>query len=93
MSSHKRVQLRITGLVQGVFFRAHTQDQARRLGLQGWVRNRADGSVEALAEGPEDALRQLVGWCRRGSPSSVVEEVQEEWSEAQGGLTGFSVRY
>jgi acylphosphatase len=92
-SEHKRVHLWITGRVQGVFFRAHTRDQARQLGLSGWVRNREDGSVEALAEGPEAALRQLVAWCHEGSPGSVVREVREKWAGASGELVGFSIRY
>jgi acylphosphatase len=90
---YKRVHLRITGLVQGVFFRAHTRDTARSLGLSGWVRNRADGSVEAVAEGPEAALKQLVAWCDQGSPSSRVERVEHSWEEARGELEGFSIRY
>jgi acylphosphatase len=90
---HKRVHLRITGLVQGVFFRAYTRDKARSLGLSGWVRNRADGSVEAVAEGPEDEIGQLVAWCDQGSPSSRVERVEQSWEEARGEFEGFSIRY
>lgn len=87
----KRLHLRITGLVQGVFFRAHTRQEARRLGLGGWVRNRADGSVEAVAEGPEDALRQLAAWCQRGSPSARVAAVEERWEAPSGEFTAFSI--
>ena len=87
----KRLHLRITGLVQGVFFRAHTRQEAQRLGLVGWVRNRADGSVEAVAEGSEDALRQLAAWCHRGSPSAVVEAVEERWEPPTGELKVFSI--
>jgi acylphosphatase len=89
----KRLHLRITGQVQGVFFRVHAQEEAQRLGLNGWVRNRADGSVEAVAEGPEDALRQLAAWCQRGSPGSMVEEVEEDWGEATGEHAGFMIRH
>lgn len=91
--AHKRVHLRITGIVQGVFFRAYTRDKARSLGLSGWVRNRADGSVEVVAEGPEDEIKQLVAWCDQGSPSSRVERVECGWEEACGEFEGFSVRY
>lgn len=94
MSQHsKRVHLRITGIVQGVFFRAYTRDKARALGLSGWVRNCADGSVEAVAEGPESELKQLVAWCDQGSPSSEVERVECRWEDARGEFAGFSVRY
>jgi len=87
----KRLHLQITGLVQGVFFRAHTRQEAQRLGLRGWVRNRADGSVEAVAEGPEDALRQLLAWCHRGSPGARVEAVEERWEAPKGEFHVFSI--
>lgn len=90
---HKRLHLRITGIVQGVFYRASARDEARRLGLSGWVRNCADGSVEAVAEGPEQALEQLAGWCREGPPAARVERVDSSWDRASGEFRGFSVRY
>jgi len=82
------------GRVQGVFFRAHTADEAQMLGLDGWVRNRSDGSVEVVAEGPRDALRQLAVWCHAGSPGAVVQRVDEAWEPPEpGDLGGFSIRY
>lgn len=93
MDQQRRLHLRITGLVQGVFFRAHTRDEARQLGLSGWVRNRSDGSVEAVAEGPEVTLNRLVAWCKSGSPGSQVEHVEPSWSDPTGEFVGFSVRY
>lgn len=69
----------IRGRVQGVYFRAHTQEQARALGLVGWVRNHADGSVQVLARGPRAALEALAAWCWRGSPWSHVDDVRLEW--------------
>jgi len=93
MEQQRRLQLRITGLVQGVFFRACTRDEARQLGLAGWVRNRADGSVEVEAEGTKDALNRLLIWCQRGSPASRVDQVEASWSEPTGEFVGFSVRY
>lgn len=92
-NQHKRLHLRITGVVQGVFYRAYTREEAGRLGLTGWVRNREDGSVEAVAEGPEPALRELAAWCHRGSPSSVVDRVEERWEPPTGEFSGFGVRY
>ena len=70
-----RVHLVITGEVQGVAFRAGAVAEARRLGLCGWVRNRFDGSVEAAAEGPKDAVDAFVAWARRGPPAAGVEGV------------------
>ena len=75
-------RLRITGRVQGVAYRAWTVETARRLGLNGWVRNRSDGSVEALAVGPVSAVEDLIERCRQGPSMARVEDVAVE--EAQG---------
>jgi acylphosphatase len=69
------VLLRITGTVQGVGYRYALQREAERLGLGGWVRNRRDGSVEALAQGPPAALDALTVWARRGPPAARVTGV------------------
>jgi acylphosphatase len=84
-----RVHLRIYGQVQGVFFRASTEAEARRLGLTGWVRNCPDGSVEVVAEGPRVKLEALVAWCRHGPARAQVDHVEIEWSEATGEFSGF----
>jgi acylphosphatase len=73
--ARKCVRLRITGRVQGVWFRGWTIDQARELGLDGWVRNRRDGSVEAVASGPAERVDELIARCRKGPPSAVVDRV------------------
>jgi acylphosphatase len=88
-----RVQLRVTGLVQGVYFRANTAGEARSLGLTGWVRNVPDGSVEAVAEGPRVQLEALVAWCRKGPPAARVTNVDAAWQEATGEFAEFRVRY
>ncbi len=67
--------LRITGLVQGVGYRASFAAQAQHLGLQGWVRNRRDGSVEACVRGELRALENIIAWARRGPPGAGVQEV------------------
>ncbi len=71
-----RVRLRIRGRVQGVSFRWYASEEAERLRVRGWVRNRVDGVVEALAEGPSDAVSAFVAWCRHGPPAARVESVE-----------------
>ena len=71
-----RKRLRITGRVQGVAFRASTITAARVLGLAGWVANRADGSVEAVAEGDEAGVAALIRWCHHGPPAARVDHVE-----------------
>jgi len=92
MAERARVHLLVSGIVQGVAFRAYTVDEARRLGVAGWVRNLADGRVEALAEGDKAALEGLVRFCRRGPPAARVEDVEETWSAFGGDLGAFAAR-
>ena len=73
--TERRVRLRIRGRVQGVFYRDSTQREAQRLGLYGWVRNRSDGSVEAVAQGPPERVAALIDWCHEGPPLARVAEV------------------
>jgi acylphosphatase len=68
----------IRGRVQGVGYRAWVEHQARARGLEGWVRNRTDGSVEALFSGPQDVVVAMVASCRRGPSSARVDAVVEE---------------
>ena len=78
-----RVRLKIQGRVQGVWFRDSTRSQAIGLGVFGWVKNCADGSVEVLAEGQEDKIRALISFCGKGPPHARVDhlkEMREEWS-------------
>lgn len=81
----------VSGRVQGVFFRQSTVDQARALGLDGWVRNRADGCVEGVAAGPAAALARLRNWLAQGPPAAQVRRV--DWvAEAERPDEGFTVR-
>lgn len=72
----RRIRLFISGRVQGVCFRAYTADEGQKLGLKGWVRNLRDGRVEVLAEGPEDRLKALEAFCRKGPPYANVRNVE-----------------
>lgn len=85
-------RVRITGRVQGVFFRAWAQQQARELGVKGWIRNASDGSVEAHLEGDEAALKALIQRLWDGPPSAEVDDVQVEDTAAEG-VTRFEVRH
>ena len=87
-----RVHCVVSGYVQGVAFRAATRYQARFLGLTGWVRNRADGTVEMLAEGERSRLQQLVDWCHEGPPAARVTRVEVHWSAYAGDLAEFGIR-
>lgn len=69
--------IRVTGTVQGVFYRASAQSRADELGLTGWVRNTADGAVELVAAGEAPAVEDFVAWCRRGPDHAVVDELAE----------------
>jgi acylphosphatase len=84
-------RLRIHGRVQGVFFRAWAAEEARSLGLRGWVRNRRDGSVELEAYGDEEALEALTAECRAGPPAARVERIEVEAAEGEGPASGFRV--
>ena len=90
---NQRVHVIVHGRVQGVYFRASTRDRARHLGLAGWVRNCADGSVELIAEGETAKLEQLVTWCHSGPRGAVVSGITVEWQETMGEFVGFVVKY
>ncbi len=86
-------QVVVHGWVQGVYFRASVRDQARALGLAGWVMNRRDGTVEAFLEGEKPKIEQMVAWCRQGPPSARVDRVEVRYGEFHGEGEGFEVRY
>jgi acylphosphatase len=81
----------VSGRVQGVFFRDTCRREARRRGVAGWVRNRPDGAVEAVFEGPPDAVEALVGWSRTGPPDADVAGVEVR-EEQVAGESDFAVR-
>ncbi|WP_224244295.1 acylphosphatase [Hyalangium gracile] len=87
----RRATLRIRGKVQGVFFRESSRVEATRLGLTGWVRNRDDGSVEAVAEGEPAALEEFIRWCHRGPQAARVTDVERSDEEPTGEFRTFIV--
>ncbi len=91
MAELARARIRVVGVVQGVWFRQSTVDEARRLGLKGSVRNLPDGSVEAEAEGERPSLDLLIRWCHRGPPSARVDAVEVEWLAHRGELGPFHI--
>jgi acylphosphatase len=86
------VRLRISGRVQGVGFRYAMQDEATRRGLSGWVRNRRDGTVEALVQGDAAAVDALVDWARRGPPGARVDAVSSQPAAREALQAGFELR-
>ena len=93
LASTVRVRLFISGVVQGVSYRASTQEQARRRGIVGWVKNLEDGRVEAVAQGSKDQVAELIAWCRKGPPAAKVEKVDLSWEEVGDEFRAFDVRY
>ena len=88
----KRAHIFVTGRVQGVCYRAWVSDRARRLELGGWVRNRFDGRVEAVFEGPADLVEKMVEWCHEGPVHARVDSLLDDDSEPPEGLIAFDVK-
>ena len=88
----RRVHVRVEGMVQGVFFRASCRRRADELSLGGWVGNRSDGAVEAVFEGPPDAVQAILDWCREGPPHARVDAVEVEEEQPTGERPPFRVR-
>jgi acylphosphatase len=89
----QRIHAIVSGRVQGVSFRYYTMQTARRLHLTGWVCNRSDGTVEAVAEGKSSALEQLVTFLHKGPPAAYVDHVQLEWLAPRGDFNSFEIRH
>ena len=88
-----RAHVVVTGRVQGVFFRMETKHAAERTGVSGWVRNKNDGTVEAVFEGDEDRVDSVVEWCREGPPYARVIKVDVNRQAYQGEFEGFKITY
>ena len=90
---HVRVTVTVSGIVQGVNYRRFTQQQARQLGVTGWVRNLPDGRVEGCFEGEAAAVNALVDWCRTGPPAGRVDELAVRPAAYAGEFTDFTIKY
>lgn len=88
-----RAHVLVSGEVQGVFFRQETKRRADNVNVKGWVRNRSDGSVEAVFEGEEQAVRALVEFCKRGPSRAVVTNAEVDWEDYVGEFSDFRIRY
>ncbi|MBW2621909.1 MAG: acylphosphatase [Deltaproteobacteria bacterium] len=91
--AEKRAHLIISGRVQGVYYRYSTQQEAKRLGLTGWVRNLPNGNVEAVVEGDEATVGRMIEWCRQGPAGAVVSKIEQILTEASGEFKEFETRY
>jgi acylphosphatase len=89
----KRIRVYISGIVQGVFFRAAARRTAVDLNLTGWVRNMDDGRVEAVLEGEDGDVEEMITWCKIGPPSARVEEVTTAEEHYTGGFHDFSITH
>ncbi len=87
----KQIQIRIQGRVQGVFFRASAQREAKRLGLTGWVRNLKDSTVELVAEGEEAGIKDLIAWAQKGPSAARVENIDVRWRSFVGEFFDFRI--
>ncbi|MDZ7832895.1 MAG: acylphosphatase [Desulfobacterales bacterium] len=93
MADKKRVRAIIEGRVQGVNFRMETMRAAEQIGVNGWVRNKSDGNVEALIEGDAEKVDQMLEWCRKGPPVANVTDIDITEETYKGDMQGFDVRY
>ena len=93
MIDEKRVHIYVSGIVQGVFFRANAVHKAEQLGITGWVKNLPDGRVELIAEGEADRVDRMVSWCKTGSPGSTVKRVDVEVLPCRDEFKGFRIAY
>ncbi|MCC6877017.1 MAG: acylphosphatase [Sandaracinaceae bacterium] len=89
--AQKRIHLIVRGRVQGVYFRASAQREARRLGLTGWVKNRADSAVELVAEGEEDQVKDFLSWAQHGPSTARVDKIETRWRSYTGEFPDFRI--
>lgn len=90
-NSSAQALILVSGLVQGVYYRANTQKQALMLGISGYAKNLADGRVEIIAQGFKENIEQLIDWCRQGPSAAKVADVSWQWQEPGHNYHGFMV--
>jgi acylphosphatase len=88
-----RAHIKVTGRVQGVYYRSTAREVAIELGLTGWVRNVPDGSVEIVAEGEKEKIEEFIKWCWKGPPLAIVKNLEVKWEEYKNEFKSFEVRY
>lgn len=93
MEKKVRAHVIIGGRVQGVFFRDATCRVAEKYGVSGWVKNRGDGTVEAVFEGSEEGVHSVIKWCNQGTPHAKVDRVDVNWEDYRGEFEGFEITY
>jgi acylphosphatase len=93
MQKQVRAHAVISGRVQGVFFRIETQRAAEGFGVSGWVRNKRDGTVEAVFEGRQQDVEAALNWCRQGPRMGRVDEVAIDWQDYTGEFKSFDITY
>jgi acylphosphatase len=86
----KRVEIKIHGNVQGVFFRSNIQERATKSKITGWVKNSEDGTVQAILEGEEKKLRTLIEYCKKGPQGSKVKRIEASWQGCKNEFTEFN---
>jgi len=89
----KHLHLKIFGVVQDVNFRWYARKEAKRLSLNGWVKNMSDGTVEIVVEGEEEKLKEFLEWCKIGPRGAIVSRVEEEWGEGEREFGDFKIRF
>lgn len=89
----KRIELKIYGRVQGVFYRDTARRKARKLGLTGWIRNEPDGTVITMAEGEEESLKKFIEWCYNGSILAKVSKIDVQWKQFENEFDEFNILY
>ena len=93
MEGKARAHAVISGRVQGVFFRWETKHAADGFGVFGWVRNKRDGTVEAVFEGSEKSVMSILEWCKKGPPIAKVNHVDVKWEDYKGEFSSFEITY
>jgi acylphosphatase len=88
-----KVQIFVSGRVQGVFFRDTARRKAKKLKLNGWVRNLSNGSVEILAEGEKEKLEELIRWAKKGPILARVDKIKTNWSDFSGRFKKFEIKF